>query len=246
MENNKPYGISLLSFKSKGLTLEMINKFNRIIFDFFNKKEIKPTYWGVDGKGFSEKLTKFTIRKLQNLEKKLFRDRDNKLIQGISYVVNHSNSDAPAYDGYLNVGIYFTEYNQTIQVYFMANPKYLNFDIPYELFIKLTEIMTVDYGFVYFHNDYDHVSAVILEYDDGKFEEDEYEKFFKWYRYSNEEKLKNIRDTYPIMFLNKKHYNNIIKRLLNGKKYKKILIEDYLVCLTGHRYFDKCKEVINV
>ena len=217
----------------------MIKKFEELAFSFFHIHSVIPTYWFVHGKGFSEKYTKFTQKKLLNLSKKKYVDKDAQIIQSLGFCVTTASSDAPAYDAFCNFDIGYEEYKSELKVSLLIDLNYISINKIKlaELINQMSDLFEVDFGYVYFHENYSHVEAVVEEVDDDKFSEEEYNKFLKWYRYTNDEKLKNIRDVYPINILNRKYFSDVIDELseVNGLKVQR-LESDILICLAKNDY----------
>jgi len=254
----KSIGFNLTSLSDEKLSIDIIEKFNKIIFGFFDKHNLEPTYWGVDGKGFGDKLTKFTQKKLQNLkEEKNYLDRDDNLIEGIDYIINPKSSDKPAFDSYFEVGISYSRPNKQLEITFIINPNIINTVSKKEigeLVIKMVKLFTVDFGFIYEHEIFEHVSAVVINYDDDNFTKEELEVEDWWYSLSREEKLEKAKQLYPVNLLRKELYHdNISKILADDKEFFEFyhykgdgFVEmdtdlKYLECLVDRNYLEYCK-----
>ena len=218
---DKPIGINLTSLSDVKLTKEMIEEFIEICFEFFKAHNIEPTYWGVDGKGFSDKLQKFTQRKLKNLkEKKNYLDREGKLIDGINFVINPKESDAPAFDKFFAVSLYYSSMLKETSLTLRLNPVYIPIQ-PNEIkwFIeKFTSLFTPDFGYVYEHENYEHVSARIVQFGDDNYEEIEEEIFDRWYALPREEKKKTLIEPFIVNILRRELFQETIKKLLECDK----------------------------
>ncbi len=252
-------GFNLTSLSDEKLTLKRIERFNEIIFAFFSRHDIEPTYWWVNGKGFSDKLTKFTPRKLQNLkEKKNYLDRDGNLIYGLGYAINPKESDAPAFDSYIEVGISYSKPNQRLALTFRINPNIIPVTKEEigEFFIAMAKLFIVDFGFIYEHESFEHVSAVTLGYNDDNYSKEEWEPYLKWYQSPREEKLKHPRGLFGVNLLRRELYAEAIEKMLNsdreffkfyhykGKGFIEHPLPDdlaYLSCLIDKAYTEYCK-----
>lgn len=221
MKIDKPIGINLTSLSDVKLTKEMIENFIEICFEFFKAYGVEPTYWGVDGKGFSNKLQKFTQRKLKNLkEKKNYLDRDGKLIEGIDFVINPKDSDAPAFDEFFNVSFGYSSISKRTRMLLTIGPHYIPIQ-PKEIkwFIEeFTSLFTPDFGYVYEHEDYEHVSAKTIQYNDGNETPLEEEMFDRWYALPREEKKKTLIEPFIVNILRRELYEDTIKKLLECDK----------------------------
>lgn len=230
----KSIGLTLSSLHEK-ITVDKIEQFQNIVLKWLNQHNLVPTYFSVTGKGFSDKYVKFTPKKLSILsDTKGYLDKDGKVIHGLDFSVTATESDAPSFDAFAVFLIGYREHKSELYLKVLLNPNILNFETHevgklIESFVSLFE---VDFGFIYEHKAFSHVEAVVLEFDDGKFTQEEYENFLRWYRYSNEEKLRNIRDVFSVNILNKKYYEPIIKHLQNKYKLMNIELNDRrLACL---------------
>lgn len=254
---DKPIGINLTSLSDVKLTKAMIEQFIEICFAFFNAHNIEPTYWGVDGKGFSSKLQKFTQRKLSNLkEKKEYLDRDGKLIGSVTFVINPKESDAPAFDEFFSVSIRYSPISKRTRILITINPTHIPIQ-PYEIkwFIeKFTALFTPDFGYVYEHEDYEHVSARIVQYDDGNYEPVEEEIFDRWYDLLREERKRTLIEPFIVNILRKELFKETIEKLLacdkefleyykyQGECFTELSIpNEQLACIVRKSYVELCK-----
>lgn len=216
----KTVGISLVSLH-KELSTKLLEAFTNMAINWFKRYNIYPTYWAVHGKGFSTKYTKFTDNKLSNLiEKKGYLDKDGNVISNLSFVVNPPESDMPTFDQFCKISISYSSHRKELKVYTIIN---LNKVLIQEneigsLIKEINHLFEVDFGFIYTDESYDHVSAVLVEYNDRKFTDGENKKEEIWYNYTREEKLQNLRNIYPVNILRKKYYEEQIRMLLNGDR----------------------------
>ena len=257
MAIDKPIGLNLTSLSDIKITKEMIEEFIEICFEFFKAHDVEPTYWGVDGKGFSNKLQKFTQRKLKNLkEKKDYLDREGKLIEGIDFVINPKDSDAPAFDEFFNVSFGYSSISKRTRMLLTIDPHYIPIQ-PNEIkwFIEeFTSLFTPDFGYVYEHEDYWHVSAKIIQYNDGKETPLEEKIFDRWYALPREEKKKTLIEPFIVNILRRELFQETIEKLLKcdkeflscyeyqGECFKEVPISnEKLACIVRESYLELCK-----
>jgi len=263
MKLDKCIGINLTSLSDEKITIKRIEQFIAIVFEFLDRHNVQPTYWGVDGKGFSSKLQKFTPRKLSNLkEKKGYLDKDGKIIEGLSFEINPEGSDSPAYDSYLYVDISYSELSKKLEFSLTVDPQKIplsSWEIGW--FIKrVVELFTPDFGFVYLHEEFEHVNAEVLVYDDGKYSGRKKKLEDWWYALPKEEKKQTLRDIYPVNILRKTLFQETIEKLLKGDKtlfsfykyhgsswIKSPFVEvklpnDEVTCIVSKEYIEMCEE----
>ena len=254
---DKPIGINLTSLSDVKLTKEMIEEFIEICFEFFKAHGVEPTYWHIPNKTLTSKLQKFTHRKLKNLkEKKEYRYNDGDLIKGIAFVINPKDSDAPAFDEYFDLSLrYSLELKQT-RIILTINPKHLPIQ-PNEIkwFIEeFTSLFTPDFGYVYEHEDYEHVSARIVQYNDRKRTPVEEMNVSRWYALPREEKKKTLIEPFIVNILRRELFQETIEKLLKcdkeflsyyeyqGECFKEVPISnEKLACIVRESYLELCK-----
>ncbi len=213
-------GFNLTSLSDEKLTPELIEKFNQITFDFFQRHGVIPTYWWVEGKGFGDKLTKFTSKKLQNLREKNYLDRGRKLIEGLGYAINPKESDAPAFDSFLKLGLIYTKELQRLELTFTIDPNIIPVTPKEigELFLEYARLFVVDFGFIYEHESFEHVNAVVIGYNDNNYSKEEWEPYLRWYQSPTEEKLRHPRNLFPVNLLRRDLYKEAIEKILRGDR----------------------------
>jgi len=221
MKLDRCIGINLTSLSDEKITIKRVEQFITIVFEFLDRHDVQPTYWTIKGKGFSSKLQKFTPRKLANLkEKKGYLDKEGKIINGLSFAINPEGSDSPAFDSFFYIGITYSELINSFRFYLTIDPQKIPLS-PWEIgwFIqRVVELFTPDFGFVYLHEEFEHVNAVVLGYNDRKYSEIEWKNFLRWYQLPKEEKKQTLRDIYPINILRKTLFQETIEKLLKGDK----------------------------
>jgi hypothetical protein len=249
-------GFNLTSLSDEKLTVERIERFNEIIFAFFSRHDIEPTYWGVSDKNLSSKLQKFTFKKLENLKKRHYI-KGGELLWGLNYVINPKDSDAPAFDDYFYISLGYAPPLKRLEISLAINPNIIPVTKEEigEFFIAMAKLFIVDFGFIYEHESFEHVSAVVLNYDDEKYTEEEYEVENWWYALPREEKLKHPRGLFGVNLLRRELYAEAIEKMLNsdreffkfyhykGKGFIEHPLPDdlaYLSCLIDKAYTEYC------
>jgi len=212
-------GFNLTSLSDEKLTPELIEKFNQITFDFFQRHGVMPTYWGVSDKNLDSKLQKFTPKKLENLKKNRFI-KNKELLWGLTYVINPKESDAPAFDDYFYISLAYTPPLKRLEIAFTIDPNIIPVTPKEigELFLEYARLFVVDFGFIYEHESFEHVNAVVINYDDGKYTKEEYEVEDRWYALPPEEKLRHPRNLFPVNLLRRDLYKEAIEKILRGDR----------------------------
>lgn len=254
---DKPIGINLTSLSDVKLTKAMIEEFIAICFEFFNVHNIEPTYWHIPNKALTSKLQKFTQRKLKNLkEKKEYRYNDGDLINGITFVINPKESDAPAFDEFFHITLGYSFELKMTEILLTINPEYIPIQ-PHEIkwFIeKFTALFTPDFGYVYEHEDYWHVSARIIQYNDRKRTPIEEMNVSRWYDLLREERKRTLIEPFIVNILRKELFKETIEKLLacdkafleyykyQGECFTGVSISnEQLVCIVRKSYVELCE-----
>ncbi len=239
--------ISLIKYTDTPLNVQDFEKFNKVVFDFFHRYDVLPRYWSVVDKYYNGKISKFSFKKLENLkDKRKYLDKDGDIIEGLSYTLNPKNSDAPAFDRFVEFAIAYSKEGKEVYILCIIDPNKIDIEDAqiYELVKNFNTIFEADYGMIYFHKQYERVNAEVSVYKDGnsEYSQEEEKKLDWWYGLTNEERLQNIRYIYPINFLNTKYFKTQIDDLIHNYYLKVVDIKSKnLVCLIKTEYMNYFK-----
>jgi hypothetical protein len=197
--NDLASAIGLYAYTSPPPGREVFKHFYEVTLAIFDQVGAKPTYIAAEGSGYTGDLTRFDGRVRAKLLKSEFGD-----VQTLSIVANPADSDAPAYDSFATASIsHVPETGETLLSFVVAE-RFLGFGSS-EFGAALRRLMLLypwETGFAFVEEMRKKPEFHILGLDDGNLAPDEKKRLMRWYASSPAERVRKLRDVYPVNVLN--------------------------------------------
>jgi hypothetical protein len=173
--------------------------FHAAIVSAFQSYGIDCTYFGADGPGYPDKLTKIGGRAYARAVKSGFAD-----LAGVEFMANPLDSDAPAYDSFAIGRLDYFEVNRELVACLAINESFLQLHTKeyVALLRSQAQLCQWDYGFGFSSSVDKEPDYHILGLDNGKLSPEEFESLNAWYAAPPEVRAASLRDVYPYNLLN--------------------------------------------
>lgn len=211
--------IGLYAYRQNDPGASLYARFYSLVIDQLTRLGVEPTYIGVDGEGYSEKLVEFGGREHKKVLNANFED-----ITGLSVVANPLGSNAPAFDSYFYSTVSFIESMRQLDLCFTINESFLPFGTEAfdEALRELVELHPWDFG-IGFCDAVDRDPELhILGASNGKLSKEEDAALNAWYSSPADVRLQRLRSIYPYNFVNE---HQLAQEVQNGMSLKRLIRE---------------------
>jgi len=180
---------------------ELFQRFHTVITSLFKSCGIVLTYFGAEGRGYPDKLTKITGRAYEKVVKSEFAG-----VSGVSLIANPPESDAPAYNSFASATLNYVGVNRELLGCIVINESFVQLRSPeYQgLLRSQVELCRWDFGYGFSSSVEKQPDFHILGLDNGKLSAEEYKSLSTWYAAPGEVRTALLRDVYPYNLLNEK------------------------------------------
>lgn len=197
--SNTACALGLYKYNCDEPDSSLFQLFHAAIVSAFQSYGIDCTYFGADGPGYPDKLTKIGGRAYARAVKSGFAD-----VTGLSFMANPPDSDAPAYDSFATAILNYVEVNRELVACLVVNESFLELHSnEYDALLhSQAQLCQWDYGFGVSSGVDKQPDFHILGLDNGKLSPEEYESLCAWYAAPPQSRLTFLRDVYPYNLLN--------------------------------------------
>jgi hypothetical protein len=173
--------------------------FHAAVVSAFQSYGIDCTYFGGEGPGYPDKLTKIGGRAYARAVKSGFVD-----VTSVEFMANPPHSDAPTYDSFASASLGYVEVDRELVACLVVNESFLELHSKeYDALLRSqARLCQWDYGFGFSSSVDKQPGFHILGLDNGKLSSEEFESLNAWYAAPPEVRTAFLRDVYPYNLLN--------------------------------------------
>ena len=220
MNLQNAFGIGLYSYSILSLSGKDFHAYYDLIVSTLDGLELAPTYIALEGEGFKGDLVKVGGRSHVKALKSGFSG-----VRTLSIVVNPEESVSPGYDSFLSASLSHVDESQETVLSFSAEERLIEFGGKRfkSLLESLIRLHSWDFGFALTQPIDKRPEFHVLGLDNGKLTPEEHRRLADWYSSPQNERVKKIRDVYPVNIINDTQLHG---KQLHGKSLSDMILQD--------------------